>query len=445
MKKDIFPATPEGFHLRVEAVLSGLEDKKMENTRRHRIRWIAVAAALLLLILGTAAALVQSNVLRAKMEAAGGATLAAQVQDVHATDGENGFSFTVEEMLREGEKLLVSYTASVPEDGKIYLFSPYELRLNDGRISCDMTLDTEFFSTMYALGGEYGSSVTQIMQLSLDQSMQRVEENMFSCNCVFMEALRPLEKTDAEGFYKLITEPDLNGNGNQLMKNADTLYYFDTSAAGDPAPVIYLFHYPEVRKIFAENGVDVLTVSRLEETGIAKYAESCKARIPFGGVERDVPLLNDAVQRVCFMDGYSVEIEDLSISHFAAGFKMIIRREDGDFTGWSAVEPFGQYYEFCNADGTDFGTVEYSIGSADVLELENGERVYCVEGSYGGVFPIDGLNEVWLAPKVYDENGIFTHRDMSRAIRLMPFNNSRHADSQSLQTPDPAETDDLSS
>lgn len=445
MSKDIFPATPEGFRLRVEAVLSGLEEREMNHTRVHRIRWIALAAALLMLILGTAAAIVQGNVLRAKMDAAGGETLAAQVQDVHVSDINNGFGFTIEEVLREGEKLLVSYTASVPEDGNIYLFSPYALTLNDRRIFCDMTLDTEFFSTMYALGGEYGSSVTQVMQLSLDQSALSVEENIFSSSCVFMEARRPLKKTDAEGFYKLITEPDQNGIENQLMKNADTLYYFDTSAAGDPVPVLYLFHYPELRKIFAEKGTDVLTVSDLESAGIAKHAESCEVRIPLGGVDCDVPQLNDAVQHISFMDGCSVEIKELSISHFDAGFRAIIRREDGAFTGWTEEEPFGRYYELCNPDGSDFGTVDYYLGSADVLADENGELVYCVEGSYGGIFPIDGLNEICLAPAVYDENGIFSHRDMSRAIHIQPFRNPAMDAVDAMETPDPAETDDLSS
>lgn len=445
MRKDIFPATPEGFHFRVEATLSGLEDKKMENIRIHRIRWIAIAAVLLLLTLGVAAALVQSNVLRTKMNDAGVEALSAQVQEVHVTDTEKGFSFTIEEVLREGEKLLVSYTASVPEDGKTYLFSPYRLMLNDRRISCDMTLDTEFFSTMYALGGEYGSSVTQIMQLSLDNRTLGVEQNLFSCQCVFMEALRPLEKKDAQDFHALVTEPDMNGIENQLMQNADTLYYFDTSVAGDPVPVVYLFHYPELRHVFAEKTENVLDVFDLERTGIAKHAATCEAVLPIGGLEREVPQLNDVTQRVYFMDGYSVEIRELSISHFTAGFKMIIRREDGAFEGWSEEEPFGRYYELCNPDGTDFGTVDYYLGSADVLELEAGERVYCVEGSYGGVFPIDGLNEICLAPAACDENDIFTHRDMDRAIRLMPFSNSGHADSEPKQTPDPAETDELSS
>ena len=441
---DFFPETPAGFHLRVENTLMNLEERNMKQKKAYSRRMIALLAAVLVLVFAAAAAaVVQSDVLRTKMNASGGEKAAALVQDVHMADGSDGFSFTVEEVLREGGKMYISYTVSVPDDGKIYLFSPCGIRMNDRQIFPDGALDTEFFATMYALGGAYGTSVTQIMQIDPEETCLNAGQNMLGCQCIFMEAGRPLEKLDAEAFYALLTEPDSSGAEHQLMRNADILYYFDTMPAGDPVPVVYLFHYPEVRRVFDEHAADLLTAADLENAGIASHARTCEVLVPLEGAGAEGPKLNDVLQRVYFMDGYSIVIEELSISRFCASFRAVIRSEDDAFTEWSGEAPFGQYYELCNADGTDFGEIDSCILGADVL-VEDGKAVYRIEGSYRGIFPVEDLWEICLVPAVFDDGGIFSHLDMERAIRLTPMNNPQRIGNEAEPETDPAAADDLS-
>ncbi len=441
IKHDPFPRTPDGFHNRVEACLLGLErrDAVEMKTRSRRIAWVAVTAALLALALGTAVAVVQGNVLRTRM-AAGGEQLAAQVQDIHMTDARDGFSFTVDELLREGDALYLSYTATVPEDGRIYFFSPVDMRMGGEPLACTTGLETDFFANLYALGGEYGSSVSQVMELRLPEGMG--EGAGLDCACAFLLAEKPLQKLEDEALCSaLLTEGDAAGNANRLMRDASVLYYYNTSVEGDPAPVVYLHYYPEIHAIYEKKGEDRLDVPDLEDVGIASELCTLELSMPMQEAEKGAALRNDVMQHIYFMDGYTIEVRSLRLSHFEAEFEAIIRSDDAAFTEWTEELPFGQYYSLCNADGSDFGRVDYQLSSGDTIVLKNGKKAYCVSGSMGGVFPIDGLNEIYLAP--FSSEG----RDMRRAIRLMPIRNPKlpEAEERLENATDPAETDDLSS
>lgn len=437
MDHDPFPRTPEGFHSCVEATLMGLKTEDTAFMRARRIRWVALAAALLALALGTAVAVVQGNALRTHM-AAGGGQLAAQVQDIHINAAAEGFSFTVEEVLMEGDALYLSCSVCVPEDGRTYLFSPCDIRMDGVPVRCASGLDAEFFANLYAIGGSYGTSATQVMQLKLDHPPETA--SVLECACVFMLAEKPLQRMDAKALDALLTEPDADGCADQLMKNADVLCYFETSVEGDPVPVVYLHYYPEIRAIYEEKGEDLLNAEDIERAGIAKRLCTLALSLPMQDAGREAQLRNDVVQRIWFMDGYSIEIRRLHLSHFEAEFEAIIRSDDDAFEVWSEDQPFGQYYSLCNADGTDFGRVDYRLMSGDAVRLENGRMAYLVSSSMGGVFPVDGLNEIWLAP------GDFGERDMSRAIRLIPIcNPEAKASEAEWPEDDPADADDLSS
>lgn len=441
IKHDPFPCTPDGFHKRVEACLLGLERRDAINmkTRSRRIAWVAAAAALLALALGTAVAVVQGNVLRTRM-AAGGKTLAAKVQDIHMTAARDGFSFTVDELLQEGDALYLSYTAAVPEDGRTYFFSPCGMSMGGEPLSCTAGLEADFFANLYALGGEYGSSVSQVMELRLPKG--EGDAAGLDCACVFLLAEKPLhELEDASLFSALLTEADAAGNANQLMQDARVLYFYNTSVEGDPAPVVYLHYYPEIRAIYEKKGEDRLDVQDLEAAGLASELCTLELSLPMQGMGKEVALRNDVMQHIYFMDGYKIEVCRLQLSHFEAEFEAIIRSDDVAFSEWTGELPFGQYYSLCNADGSDFGRVDYQLSGGDTIVLENGKTAYNVSGSMGGVFPIDGLNEIYLAP--FSSEG----RDMRCAIRLTPIRNPERIETENEQeyVKDPAETDDLSS
>lgn len=437
MDHDPFPRTPAGFHLRVEEILMGLEARKAIELRVRRIRWIAVAAALLALALGTAVAVVQGNALRTRM-AAGGDGLVSQVRDIHKSAAQDGFSFIIEEVLAEGDAIFLSYTATVPSDGRIYLFSPCGMALDGVPLTCDTGLETDFFSNLYALGGMYGNSITQVIKLRLQRNMPETAARL-SCSCAFMLAERPLKRIDAAALDRLLTEPDASGNANQLMRNAETLYYYDTSVEGDPIPMVYLHYYPEIRAIFEKKGRNMLAVEDVERAGIGRIERVLELSIPMGGEVMDLPLRNDVTQHIYFMDGYSIELRRLHLTPFEAEFEALIRTEGDGLAEWTEDLPFGQYYELCNGDGSDFGRVDFCLNSGDIIALGNGGRAYMVSGSMGGVFPVDGLNEICLAPV---ESG---KRDMGRSIRLTPIRNPDCMLDRPEPAVDPAETDNLSS
>lgn len=451
MKKrvDFFPDAPESFHLRVAATLEKLEEKDMQYIYRKRKMIAAVAAVLVILIAASAVAVVQGNALRSKMTSSGGEEFAAMVQDVHVSDGGEDFSFSIDEILWQGEDMYVSYTVSVPEDGNVYLFSPYEVQMcgssiEHGRDVDHNGLDAEFFTSLYALGGEYGNSISQIMKLRVEDAETG---GRLGCKCVFMKTDRPLEKLDRESYFALFTEADAQGNANQLMENADTLYYFDTTEEGDPVPVVYLFQYPEVRAIIDADESSKVTPRELEATGIAQMVGMQEISIEVQESDGAAPIYNDARQRIFDMGDYTIELTELYITHFEIRFAAEIRKPGGMPDEWSPEEPYGQYYSLCSADGSEFGTdVYWSMGSGESVVLDDGEKVYRVEGFGEGIYPLENLEEVYLAPSIFDEkSGEFINYDMERAIKLNPIYNPDLSDHTPESEVDFAETDNLSS
>ena len=76
---------------------------------------------------------------------------------------------------------------------------------------------------------------------------------------------------------------------------------------------------------------------------------------------------------------------------------------------------------------------------------ESGEKVYRIEGSSEGIYFLEGLTEIYLAPDIFDANGEHVDSDMTRAIRLNPIYNPDLQETTSESEVDFAETDDISS
>lgn len=443
---DFFPDTPAGFHLRVEETLMGLEEKDMKNMKVYSRRMVALVAAVMILIFAaTAVAVVQGNELRTKMTASGGEHLAAQVQDVHVMDGDEDFSFTIDEILWQGENMYFSYTVTVPDDGNTYLYSLDQLKLGGEAIRSWHGLDSEFFVSMFAAGGDTSTEVTDVVRMYMKPELQDISEKLFEIQCVFMQAERPIQKLDRDAYEALFTEPDFEGNANQLMKNMDVLYYTDVSVDGDPAPMIQLQSYPEIRAVLDANN-DRLTPQDIETLGIAKHADTLKVSIPIQESEAEAAVLNDVVQHHYPMDGYSIEITKLNIDSFDADFEAVIRKDEGEIElgEWTGNEPYAQFYKLCKADGSEIGDLDFSMGGG-YPKPEKDETVYIVDGHTAGLFRVEELTEIYLAPEIFDANGEYVGPDMTRAIKLNPIYNPDLPE----HIPDPgddfAETDDLSS
>lgn len=444
---DFLPDTPTGFHLRVEDTLMSLEEKDMNKKIRiySRRMVILVAAAMILIFTATAFAVVQGNALKTKINQSGGADLATQVKDVHVMDNDGDFSFTIDEILWQGENMYFSYTVTVPDDGNTYLYSLDQLKLGDEAVCSWYGLDSEFFVRMFAAGGDTGTQVTDVVRMYMKPELQNLSEKPFEVQCVFMQANRPIQKLERDAYEALFTEPDSEGNANQLMKNADVLYYTDVSIDGDPAPVIQLHGYPEVRAVLDANN-DRLTPQDMEELGIAEYVDSLKVTIPIRESEAEAAIFNDVAQHVYPMDGYAIEITKLNIDSFNADFEAVIRKAEGeiDLGEWTGSEPYARFYTLCKADGSEIGDLDSCMSSGYPMQKKD-ETVYIVDGHSTGLFKVKELDEIFLAPELFDENGEYVSLDMSRAIKLDPIYNPDLPDHIPEPEIDFAESDDLSS
>ena len=440
--KDCFPETPAGFRLRVEETLMNLEEKDKKNMKVHSRLAMLVAAVMILSFAATA--VVQGDALRRKMNATGGDYLDAMVQDVHVSDGDGDFSFTIDEILWQGENMYFSYTVSVPDDGKTYLYSPHQLKLGGEPLWSGHGLDTEFFVSMFAIGGEYGTQVTDVVRVNMRPEMPDISEALFEIECVFMQTERTIQKLDREAYDALFTEPDYEGLARQLMKNTDVLYYTDVSVDGDPAPVVQLHGYPRVRAAL-DAGNERITPWDIENLDIAQHAENLKLSIPIRESEADAAVRNDVERHLYSMDGYAIEITKLYIDSFNAEFEAVIRKDAGEIEvgEWTGSESYARYYTLCRADGSGIGVLNSSIGGGAPRQMGN-ERVYVVDGHFTGLFPVKELTEIYLAPDVFLANGEYAGPDMNRAIKLNPIYNPDLLDQTPESEEDFAETDDLS-
>lgn len=443
---DFFPETPAGFHLRVEETLMGLEENDMNKVKVYSRRMVILAvAAMIFIFAATAVAVVQGDALKSKMTTSGGKELASQVQDVHVMDGDGDFSFTIDEVLWQGENMYFSYTVTVPDDGNTYLYSLDQLNLGTEPLWSGYGLNSEFFVSVYAAGGEFDTEVTDVVRMYMKPELQDIPEKTFEVQCVFMQANRPIQKLDRDAYNALFTEPDFEGNENQMMKSTDTLYYTDVSINGDPAPVLQLHGYPEIRSILDAND-ERLSSEDIEATGIARQVDRLKISIPVQETGADAAVFNDVSQRIYSMDGYTIEITKLNIDSFNAEFEAVIRKAEGEIElgEWTGNEPYAQFYALCKADGSEIGDLDSTMSSGYPMQKED-ETVYIVDGHSTGLFKMKELTEIYLASELFNENGEYVGLDMKRAIKLNPVYNPDLPD----HIPDPmddfAETDDLSS
>ena len=119
--KDPFPPTPEGFHVRVEHTLRTLEESDMKHTNVYRKTVLLVAAVTALLLMATAVAVVSGHSgFKSRLESEGIDEVAGLVQEAHvsaAPEADDGFEFSIDELLWEDDDLYISHSISVPEDG----------------------------------------------------------------------------------------------------------------------------------------------------------------------------------------------------------------------------------------------------------------------------------------------------------------------------------------
>ncbi len=468
--KDPFPATSRSFHLRVEDTLMGLEENDMKNRNiihfgRYNARVVAAAVIAAILLTATAvAAVIGGNALKEKLTASGAEEFASQVQDIHTQDAAEGFGLSIDEAVWEGEKLFVSYTVTVPEEGGPWLVGVYTPKMNGEKMDYNEGVYFDMFDGAYAnvMGGEFAAKDTWIRKMLLDENWKEAGAQNLEMRAVFMKANRPLRALPEDYDDLIHAIETIDGQEWNVFKDSEYLNIED-SIDGENRPFIQLHMVPEVQALFEERlekaieeeGFDPalsrneftfspegfwaledcwdrvheayhLSAEDFENTGLVDVVceRSVTTQLDTNGVQEIV--YNDVTEPFHRMDGYSVEIDKFSLSHLEYDVELIFRK-DGGLTD-REVERFGQFrfhdidklcnYTLMTMDGsklTDWD--EYQIYNLETRM--DGERVIRIIFAGEGIIDLKNIEQLMLVPYAGDEG--YVPYLMDEAITITPI------------------------
>jgi len=447
------PSFRSALQLTIKERTENMNHRFAFNYRRKMIIAIALIAAMLA---ATAVAVVQGNLLRTQMEENAGAAFANQVRDVHISAGKD-FSFTVDEILCDGDKIYLSYSISVPDDGNTYLYALYRPTLNGEPLSGSLAYfyDESGMPMIHAIGGEFGASHARVMKdLKLQSEPVAGVANMFDLKAVFFKSNLPVRYGGSwDDYSKKFAEKKISVNGVpqtvQMYPDSDALYYCGETKP--EYPYILLEFQPDYWKNWQakqqkEETEDVLTPEEFAATGIVDLADSAEIFVPLDLSGNAQPEYNDVAQRVYELDGFTLEITDFHMNHLGASYKAEIRTEAEIPDEYAGTEPYGRFYGLIRADGTELSSNQSSRFSTGALNIKwDGTRVYLIDQTINGAIPVEELDGLLLAPELYAYNGDFKGYDLERAIRIQPVYTTDKPEPTPIPTEDPAATDDLSS
>lgn len=467
--RDPFPTTPSSFHIRVNETLLRLEENDMKNKKysrfyRYNARVIAVAIIAAILLTATAvAAVIGGNALKEKLTNSGAEDFASQVQDIHVQDAAEGFGLSIDEAVWEGEKLFVSYTVTVPEEGGPWLVGLYTPRMNGEKMDHS---EGAFFDTADApqatvMGGELASQKTQISKVILAKGWKEEDMQNLEMRAVFMKANRPFRELPEEYDNHIYTIKTIDGQ-ERLVFNDSAYLMLDTMIEDTGNAYMNLEWLPEVQELFEEKlkksieeaGFDpaqsrnkftfspegfwaledcwdkvheahTLTAEDFESTGLVDVVceRSVTTELDTNGVQEIV--YNDVSEPFHQMEGYSVEIDRFRLSHLEYEIELIFRK-DGGLTDRDA-ERFDQfrfhdidqlcYYTLMTMDGNKL--IEWDESKMYSLETKlDGERVIRIVIEGEGIIDLEKIEKLMLVPYAGDEG--YVPYLMDEAITITP-------------------------
>ena len=468
--KNAFPPVDESFKRSMDRAFVTIrkeQNMRYENKRQAHSgvnrRMIAVLVALLMVMLAaTAFAVVRGNLLRARLEAQGDETIAAQVQNVHVSDVANEFGFTIDEVVWENDKIFLSYQVSVPDDGNSYLYGIYVPELNGEPMSygSGSFFNAESMPQVYALGNEFPCDANKILQeLIADPALKDSTDNTLHIQVDFYRTNRPIRYIAYDELFAMTTERNLSlGNRgwfDRVLDNSEVLYYWDEGA--DIIPSISLGFYPEVEDMFArkinalsapqesseffsfggnsgdevmpfEESIEarILSAEEFASTGIAEFVTERDVTIPLNVSETQDTIYNDVAEHVYEMDEYTIEIADFSLTHFEANYRLLIRK-DGAWAENEEDEPLMRNYELLRKDGSCLSEESGGMEMHGYAHDPDGEQILYVSIENRGFFALDGITELMLAPVIYNVNEegslVQTQYLLNEAISITPIYN----------------------
>ena len=436
-----------------QAIAERMNEMQYGNDKRYiRVgvsrRMIAVLAALLALMLtATAVAVVRGNLLRAKLEEQGDTTIAAQVQDVHVPDAADEFSFTIDEAVQEDDQLWISYTVSVPDDGYTYLYGISCPTLNGEKLDYrSLGYFDEAWpvgGSVYVAGGDYPTTVSDVLkEIKLDPAQKGSADYRLGLEVYFFRTDREIQEIDYDALQEMMVQKEHTWQGDHeerydVLESSDVLYYYNRGVERDAAPALYLGCYPEVYALHVakakalpefepEMGIDalgweytdwgrytqaleetyIMTPEEFAATGIAELAAKRSLTIPLNVIVAEETIYNDLAEHSFEVNGYTVEIEDFYLSHFAARFTGTVLTDESP----------ERSYMLLRKDGSALGEdLSYFLGVSP-----SGVGVD-IDGEIRGIFSLEDVEELLLVPIAEHEAGSNPVYAMDEAIRIHPI------------------------
>lgn len=467
-RKDPYPPTPRSFHSRVEETLCGLEENNMKDGKsirfsRYNVRVMVAAVIAVILLTATAmAAVIGSNALKEMLSASGAEEFVHQVQDIHTQDAAEGFGLSIDEAVWEGEKLFVSYTVTVPEEGGPWLVGIYTPNLNGEKMgySQGWFLDEPDWPTVIVMGGGQ-SKRTEVHEMYLPEGWKAADVQELAIGAVFMKAALPIGELPDDYDEITRTVENIAGQERRILNGSEYLMS-ETWAGSDTVTYIDLSMHPEVYALFEEklskcieetgfdpaesknvftfspegfwatedcwdkvNKAHTLTAEELTDIGLADIVceRMVTTRLDVEGVHETV--YNAVSESLHQMDGYSVEVDRVMLSHFGYRFEFIIRK-DGGFDE-REVERFSQgrihdieklyFYTVMTPDGNDLVT----DGHTCTMHLEqdlSGQYAVRVTVSAEGIIDLENIDQLLLVP--YDGEEGYVPYLLDEAITVTP-------------------------
>lgn len=377
----------------------------------------AIAAILILTLASTAVAVARGNLLRELFFGSGAADIAQQVQEVHAGAAKDGFCFTIDEVVWEGEELYLSYTAAVPDDGETYLLALPLPALNGEAMvpgSRPGAYIDGSFGALTVIGGIAPNCVSQVVSFTWTQ-VEADTGDQIEAHPAFLRALRPVEVGED------CAEREAYGAGEALR-------CFRYSRNGEL--VVCVEPYPEVQAAreahrsesesagdFFGQAAPELTPEMLAEAGLGEIAftSDVTARLDAAAVEQTE--FRGLAQNRFAMDGYTLEIRDFRLNHFHAELEATVYKDEGfddggfDSSNLEEVErmriedfdpfygdPLAREYALLRPDGTPLCASAVCSREKHDMRAWGGLLTYGFTIQASDVIPLAGLDSLLLAP-----------------------------------------------
>ena len=405
------PEPPKQLAERIEGDLVRLRRGKDGKMMRRKMPMAALVAVIIAILtaFGAIAATVAGSLLKDRLNAGGAGDAASRVQEVHAEESRQGFSFTVEQCYWEGGTLCLSYRATVPEDGRQYLLGLEMPELNGERLrGPGYYMDDELSGYLLLLGGERMTTLSEIRRLTAYANQVRAAGNRLTLRASFMTPNRPVKWVSGEKYQRLL------GEGAYTYElPEDGFFYID---ADQSMPVLGLAELKPVQAYWSAHEDQRLRAGDLQQLGLVRLEQTLEVTVDVDDARYDGPTCRGVTPDIIQFDGFAVEMTGFELTHLNCAMRMTVTPDAGvDIadvpTDFALYLPDGSPLL---ADGREWISFAWPNATGD------GVAGYNVRCEATGILAIGGAESLMLVPTYCDpETGDMTP-DLDNAAAISP-------------------------